>query len=164
MVMPKGRTLDMYEPESLRDCVDIPYKKIQVTAALFLTNHEYTVMELAAKLGISRTNARTQIDFLLKHKLIYLCRWDRTRSYAWTAVFKAGNLPDAPSPYTKATTEAKGSEPVPEPVVEETPASNYFHELAQALVPVRSEPELHTVNWNYWHHISGKTNGQHTDR
>ena len=164
MVMPKrGKILDKFEPKSLQECLGLPYKPITVAAELFLTKEECSVVQMAKHMGISRTNARIQLDFLLKHKLVYLHRWDKTHSHNWTAMFKAGDKPHAAPPSMKNALAIKKPEPAPPPpkplTVSEAEAAEqlaYLKELAVALVPQRSANEQYEVNWKYWHHISGE--------
>ena len=115
MAMPKGKVHDKYAPKSLQECIEIPHKPIQLIADLFLAGDEYSVGQLAKAMKLSNTNARIQLDFLIKHKLVYLHRWDKTHSHNWTAMFIAGDKPHAPSPNMKnALTIKKPVEP-PEP-------------------------------------------------
>lgn len=153
MAKEKGKTLNLYAPESLRDCLDIPYKPIQLVSKIFLTGHEYSVLDVADRINMSRTNTRTQIDFLLKHRLIYLCRWDRTKSYSGTAMFKSGNLPSVENPFSKRAPKPAKPAPPPKPVVVD-PQITYFNELSRAIVPVRSSDEMYQANWTYWNHIA----------
>lgn len=154
MAMPKGRILDKYEPHSLSDCLDIPYKAIQNVAEKFMTGAEYTVSGLAAELGMSLTNTREQIYYLQKHKLIYIAKWGKTLSNNWTAMYKAGNDANVPAPGGISTLVVKTPEPPPpKKPVEPTPLS-YLNELAKALIPTRTEQEQYEVNWAYWNHLA----------
>ena len=159
MAMPKkGKVHDNYSPKSLKECLDIPYKPIQMIAELFLSGNEYNVVQMAEHMGISRTNARVQLDFLLKHKLVYLHRWDKTYSHNWTAMFKMGNKPHAPSPNMKNALKLNKPEPPPPPpvVVAPPPPPSYFDELSKALIPARDEQARHEVNWMYWKYLAGE--------
>ena len=157
MPMQKGRTLDKYSPESLQECLDIPYKSIQLAAELFMTGEEFTVAKLADSMGSSRTSAKTQIDYLMGRNLIHLHRWDKTHAHNWTAVFKAGNNPHAINPGLKNVIEVKPPPPPPEPepIAEPLPKT-YFQDLARALVPVRDEQGRREVNWRYIKYIAGE--------
>ena len=163
MAMPKGKVHDKYAPKSLQECIEIPHKPIQLIAELFLSGEEFSVGRLAKAMKLSNTNARIQLDFLIKHKLVYLHRWDKTFSHNWTAIFKAGDKPHAPSPSMKNALAIKKPAPPPPPpkpmsVTEAEAAEQIRHlkDLAAALIPVRSAQEQHEVNWNYWRHISGE--------
>ena len=156
MAMPKGKVHDKYAPKSLQECVEIPHKPIQLIAELFLSGKEFSVGQLAKAMKLSNTNARIQLDFLIKHKLVYLHRWDKTHSHNWTAMFIAGDKPHAPSPNMKNALTIKKPEPPPPPppVVVPPPPPSYFQELSRALVPVRDEQGRREVNWMYWKHIA----------
>ena len=156
MAMPKGRVHDKYAPKSLQECIEIPHKPIQLIADLFLAGDEYSVGQLAKAMKLSSTNARIQLDFLIKHKLVYLHRWDKTHSHNWTAMFIAGDKPHAPSPSMKNALTIKKPEPPPEPPKPPAPPPppSYFQELTAALVPKRSTNEQREVNWMYWKHLA----------
>ena len=156
MAMPKGRTLDKYEPHSLSDCLAIPYKAIQRVAEKFMSHKEYTVTALAEELSLSHTNVREQIYYLQKHKLIHIARWGKTTSNNWAAIYKAGNTADAPVPSGVNTLVVKAPPPPPEPVVTAAPPPSYFKELAHALVPMRDEQARREVNWMYWKYLAGE--------
>ena len=157
MAMPKGKILDKYEPHSLSDCLAIPYKAIQRVAEKFLTRGEYTVSGLSEELGLSLTNTREQIYYLLKHRLIYIDKWGKTRSNNWSAIYKAGNADNVPAPGGISTLVVKAPPPPPpEPTVVEPLSPSYFKELAHALVPVRDDQGRHEVNWMYWKYLAGE--------
>ena len=158
MAMPKGKVHDKYTPKSLQECVEIPHKPIQAIAELFLSGKEFSVGQLAKAMKLSNTNARIQLDFLIKHKLVYLHRWDKTHSHNWTAMFIAGDKPHAPSPNMKNALTIKKPEPPPPPppVVVPPPPPSYFVELSRALIPERDEQAKREVNWMYWKYLAGE--------
>ena len=153
MVMPKGKLLDKYEPHSLNECFDIPYKPIQMAAQKFMTGDEYTVNVLADLLNMSLTSTREQIYYLMKHKLIYVSRWFKTKSNNWTALYKAGNAENAPAPGGVSMFSTKRVE---QPKQDDIKPPSHFDELARALVPVRDEAGRREINWQYWKYISGE--------
>lgn len=159
MIMPKrGKVHDKYAPKALEECFEIPYKPIQLIAELFLSGEEFSVGQLAKAMKLSNTNARLQLDFLVKHKLVYLHRWDKTHSHNWTAMFKAGDKPHAAPPNMKNALAIKKPEPPPPPPPPaEPPPAGYFAELSAALVPIRYPEEQHAVNWDYWNYIARRT-------
>lgn len=158
MAMPKGKVHDKYAPKSLQECLEIPYKPVQLIAELFLAGDEYSVGQLAKAMKLSNTNARIQLDFLIKHKLVYLHRWDKTHSHNWTAMFIAGDKPHVPSPNMKNALTIKKPEPPPEPPKPPAPPPppSYFQELARALIPERDEQAKREVNWMYWKYLAGE--------
>jgi len=164
MAMPKGKVHDKYAPKSLQECIEIPHKPIQLIAELFLSGKEFSVGQLAKAMKLSNTNARIQLDFLIKHKLVYLHRWDKTHSHNWTAMFIAGDKPHAPSPNMKNALTIKKPEPPPPPPPKPLSATAadaaaqlaHLKELASALVPIRTPEEQHAVNWAYWEHLAGR--------
>ena len=163
MVMPKGRVHDKYAPKSLQECIEIPHKPIQLIADLFLAGNEYSVGQIAKAMKLSNTNARIQLDFLIKHKLVYLHRWDKTHSHNWTAMFIAGDKPHAPPPNMKNALAIKKAAPPPPPpkplsatAADAAAQLAHLKELASALVPIRTPEEQHAVNWAYWEHLAGR--------
>ena len=161
MAMPKGRVHDKYAPKSLQECIEIPHKPIQLIADLFLAGNEYSVGQLAKAMKLSNTNARIQLDFLIKHKLVYLHRWDKTHSHNWTAMFKAGDKPHAAPPNMKNALAIKKAAPPPPPpkplsatAADAAAQLAHLKELASVLVPKRTEAEQREINQQYWEHLA----------
>lgn len=161
MAMPKGRVHDKYAPKSLQECIEIPHKPIQLIADLFLAGDEYSVGQLAKAMKLSNTNARIQLDFLIKHKLVYLHRWDKTHSHNWTAMFKAGDKPHAAPPNMKNALAIKKEAPPPPPpkplsatAADAAAQLAHLKELASVLVPKRTPEEQREINQQYWEHLA----------
>lgn len=148
----KGRTLDRYSPKSLENCMTIPYKAIQKAAEKFMTDREFSLTQLAKELGLSIANTREQVQFLLKHKLVYLLRWERTQTNSWAAVYKAGNKENAPRPSSKDAQAMPTTEKQKACVIAPS-AQNHYTELSAALVPTRTPQEQYEVNWAYWNYL-----------
>lgn len=158
MARAKGKTLDQYAPKSLQECLDIPHRATQLAAEAMMTGEELSVEQLAVKMRMSRASAKTQLDFLGQHKLVYLFRWDKTHSHNWTAMFIAGDKPHAPSPNMKNALTIKKPEPPPEPPKPPAPPPppSYFQELSRALIPERDEQAKREANWMYWKYLAGE--------
>ena len=152
--------LDGFNPKTIEDCVTAPSETLAIAAKSLIESDGLTVRQLAAKMGMHKTTARGQIDYLLVRKFIYIDHWDKTHAHAWSAVFKVGNKPNAAVPAQRTTIKVenpklrpKAEKPEPKPFMDEISAA-HLTALTKALIPVRTPEEQYAVNWAYWDYMA----------
>lgn len=152
--------LDGFNPKTIEECVTAPSETLAAAAKAFIEHGELTVRQLADKMGMHRTTARGQVDYLVVKKFVYISRWDKAHTHVWAAVFKVGNKPSAPAPADRTTMKVyepklrpKVFKPEPKPFMDEISAA-HITELTKVLVPVRTPEEQYEVNWAYWNHMA----------
>jgi hypothetical protein len=159
--MQQGRTAGQgFRPTRFIDFYKSPYpKQVLVAKEIARAEKGTTVQELMTATGAGEGTIRTTINNMRRIKAVYVSGWKQTgeNSSGVAAVYSVGNLPDAEKPMSKRALRAAGR-PVPPPPppdpTHDSYMSEYYKELAGALVPKRNEQEQREVNWKYLCHIN----------
>lgn len=117
------------------------------------------VTQIAVDTGYSKQTVRNAVKFFRELGLIYVTHWASTKGSAKTPFYRVGNRPDSIRKTDKLYHYEK---PKKQTVVKKIPVwepDDSWIELAKALVPRRTEEEIHEINRLYLNWISEGTYG-----
>lgn len=118
---------------------------------IFYSGAAVSTKDLVGMTNVSISSIWVAVKAMKDAGLIYIVRWEKPQNGGTTtlAVYKMGNMKDAPKPAPLPHTQKRQAYKEQTPLEKAPPDVTVWHELANALVPKRTPEEIWEVNWRY---------------
>ena len=146
--------------EKFEELYTHPRKTYQKVAKSLFKLQPTCVTMIAADTGYSKQTVRNTVKAFRELGLVYITHWAATKGSARLPFYRVGNRPDS---VRKSDKFYHYEKPTKQTVVKKIPVweepDDSWVELARALVPRRTEAEVHEINRLYLNWISEGTYG-----